>query len=66
MIEKPIWFCRPGMASTFTPRLGTAHEWITSADVIRSWVSVDIGKTARLSTSRRRNSPLFRSGVFFI
>lgn len=54
------------MASTFTPKLGTAQEWMTSAEVIRSCVSVDIGNTARLSTSRRRNSPLARSGVFFI
>lgn len=65
-MENPIWFWRPGIASTFTPNLGTAQEWITSAEVISSCVSVDIGKTARLSTSSKRNSPSARSGVFFI
>ena len=27
-----IWFRRPGIASTFNPKEGIAHEWITSED----------------------------------
>lgn len=56
------------MASILTPILGMAQEWITSEDVARSCTSIIIGRTARLSTSRRRNSPVVvsRSGDFFI
>ena len=63
VIVKVSWFRRPGMASAFTPRVGTAQEWITSAAVTRVRISVIIGRTARLSTSRRRNAPLSRSVV---
>lgn len=49
------WFSRPGTASAFTPIEGIAHEWITSAAVIKIRVWVFIGNTVRLSTSRRRN-----------
>ena len=31
--NRKIWFKRPGRASTFTPIVGTVHEWITSEDV---------------------------------
>jgi hypothetical protein len=31
--NRKIWFKRPGKASTFTPIVGTVHEWITSEDV---------------------------------
>jgi len=55
-MKNPYWFRRPGIESTFTPRLGTAHEWITSEEVVRSWTCVSIGRTARCSTSRRRKS----------
>ncbi len=44
------------MASILIPALGRAQEWITSEEVVRSWISVSIGRTARCSTSRRRKS----------
>jgi len=53
------WFSRPGIASTLIPREGTVHEWITSDAVISRRISVCIGTTIRLFTSRRRNSPIF-------
>jgi hypothetical protein len=31
--NRKIWFKRPGRASTFTPIVGTVHEWITSQEV---------------------------------
>jgi hypothetical protein len=30
--EKQNWLIRPGIASIFTPKEGTVHEWITSED----------------------------------
>lgn len=56
------------MASTFTPILGIVQQWITSDEVVRTWISVNIGSTARCSTSRSRKSPddRFRSCVFVI
>jgi len=54
---------RPGTASTFTPSDGTVHEWITSAAVTRTRISICIGSTIRLSTSRSRYSPGCRSVV---
>jgi NADH:ubiquinone oxidoreductase subunit D len=44
-----VWFERPGIASHFIPKEGTAQLWSTSADVIiiRRWVFV--GTTTRLS-----------------
>ena len=56
-----IWFRRPGIASALMPMLGMAQEWMTSDAVTRTRVSVLRGRTARLSTSRRRNSPDQRS-----
>ena len=63
MAENPSWFKRPGIASALIPREGIVHEWITSAAVTRIRISVFIGNTARLSTSRRRNCPGARSSV---
>lgn len=37
------------------------HEWITSAAVTRTRVSILIGRTIRLSTSSSRKSPGVRS-----
>lgn len=56
------------MASTFTPILGTVQQWITSDEVVRTWISVSMGRTARCSTSRSRKSPdvRFKSCVFVI
>jgi len=36
------------------------HAWITSDAVTNNRISVFIGTTSRLSTSRSRNSPLLR------
>lgn len=57
----PSWFRRPGTASTLTPRDGTDHAWITSAAVTKTRVSMLIGRAIRLSTSRRRYSPMVKS-----
>lgn len=54
------------MASIFTPRLGTAHEWMTSLDVEITRISMFVGRTARWSTSRRRNIPGCSSSVGII
>lgn len=51
------------MASVFRPREGTAHECRTSSDEISIRMVISMGRTTRLSTSRRRNSPGFRSDV---
>lgn len=51
------------MASVFRPREGTAHECKTSSDEISIRIVISIGRTTRLSTSRRRSSPGFRSDV---
>jgi hypothetical protein len=55
---KLVWFKRPGVASTFTPNLGTAQEWSTSAAVTRIRVWALTGRTVWLSTSKRRGDPL--------
>ena len=57
----PSWLSRPGTASAFTPMEGIVHLWITSAAVIIKRSSVFIGATRRLSTSRSRYCPFFRS-----
>jgi len=43
LINKKIWLIRPGMASTLTPRLGIAQEWITSFDDTRARVGAKLG-----------------------
>ena len=60
---KLVWFRRPGVPSTFTPRAGTVHEWITSAAVTRTRICVFMGRTIRLSTSSSRNPSVGRSVV---
>lgn len=55
LIENLIWFSRPGVASVFTPSLGTVHECNTSAAVTISRIGEFIGRTTRLSVSSNRN-----------
>jgi hypothetical protein len=64
--RRVVWLSRPGIASVFSPRDGTAHEWRTSSEEINMRMVVSIGRTTRLSTSRRRRSPAFRSCVGII
>lgn len=52
-----VWLSRPGMASVFTPKEGTAHEWSTSSAVMIMRIGDSIGITIRWSTSRRRKCP---------
>lgn len=61
-----VWFRRPGTASIFTPRLGTAQEWRTSSAEIRIRIGDSTGTTIRWSASRRRNWPGARSCVGII
>lgn len=63
MDRRVVWLSRPGIASVFRPREGTAHEWRTSSEEISIRIVVSMGKTTRLSTSRRRRSPAFKSEV---
>lgn len=51
------------MASVFRPSDGTAQECSTSSDEISIRTVTSIGRTTRLSTSRSRRSPGFRSDV---
>ena len=55
LIENLIWFSRPGVASVFTPSLGTVQECSTSAAVTIIRIGGFIGSTIRLSVSRRQN-----------
>lgn len=61
MAIRVVWFRRPGMASVFSPRDGTAHECNTSSDEISIRIVISIGRTTRLSTSSSRSSPGFNS-----
>lgn len=58
-----VWLSRPGIASVFTPRLGTAQEWRTSSAVTITRIGDSIGITTRWSTSSRRKLPSGRSVV---
>ena len=49
------------MASTLTPKVGTAQAWITSLEVAKTLTFELTGTTTLLSTSLRRISPSFRS-----
>lgn len=60
------WFRRPGIASVFSPKDGTAHECNTSSDEISIRIDSSIGRTSRLSTSSSRSSPGLRSDVGII
>jgi hypothetical protein len=55
LIENLTWFSRPGVASDFTPSLGTVHACSTSAAVTISRIGEFIGSTTRLSVSNSRN-----------
>jgi hypothetical protein len=55
LIENFTWFSRPGVASVFTPSLGTDHECKTSAAVTIIRMGEFIGNTIRLSVSNSRN-----------
>jgi len=52
-----IMLTRPGHASTFTPRDGTAHECKTSAELMINRKLTALGMLKRLSTSSKRNAP---------
>jgi hypothetical protein len=54
-MENRTWFSRPGMASVFTPSLGTVHECNTSAAVTIIRMGEFIGSTTRLYVSSSRN-----------
>lgn len=59
--RKLVWLRRPGVASTFTPKLGTVQEWRTSAAEIKMRIWEFIGITMRESTSKRRVIFILRS-----
>lgn len=61
-----VWLRRPGIASVLTPRLGTAHEWMTSSAVTITRTGDSIGTTTRWSTSSSRKCPSGRSAVGII
>lgn len=63
MAVNEVWLRRPGIASVFTPKLGTAHEWRTSSAVTMTRTGDSIGTTTRWSTSRSRKCPSGRSVV---
>ncbi len=58
-----VWFSRPGIASVFTPRVGTAQEWRTSPAVTIMRMGDSMGITTRWSTSSSRKCPRGRSVV---
>ena len=60
---KAVWFSRPGTASIFTPRAGTAHECSTSSAETRTRMGDSTGITIRWSVSNSRNWPGARSCV---
>lgn len=60
---KAVWFSRPGTASIFTPRDGTAQECNTSSADTRTRTGDSMGTTIRWSVSRSRNWPGVRSWV---
>lgn len=60
------WFRRPGIASVFSPREGTAQECKTSSEEINIRMGSSIGRTTRLSTSKSRRSPGLSSLVGII
>lgn len=47
---------RPGTASTFKPREGTAKAWITSVDVISRRLLVNAGRNRSFDASSNRKS----------
>lgn len=63
MVINDVWFSRPGIASVFTPRVGTAQEWRTSSAVMIMRMGDSIGMTTRWSTSNSRKWPVGSSVV---
>lgn len=61
--SRVVWFKRPGIASVFNPREGTAQECKTSSDEISIRIVSSAGKITRLSTSNKRSWPGFNSEV---
>jgi hypothetical protein len=55
LIENLIWLRRPGVATVFTPNLGTVLECNISAAVTIIRIGEFIGSTTRLSVSSSRN-----------
>ena len=53
-----VWFSRPGIASVFKPRDGTAHECSTSSEDTNILIVISIGRTTRLSTSSVHSSEI--------
>ena len=47
------WLSRPGQASTFIPKEGTAQLCKTSVEVTKNVISLNAGKVKRLSTSNK-------------
>lgn len=60
---REVWFSRPGIASVFTPRVGTAQEWRTSSAVTIIRMCDSMGITTRWSTSSKRKCPCGSSVV---
>lgn len=61
-----VWLRRPGIASVFSPKEGTAQECNTSSEETKTRIVISIGRTTRLSTSSNRSSPGFNSDVGII
>ena len=57
VVINDVWFNRPGIASVFTPSVGTAQECRTSSAVMIMRMGDSIGMTNRWSTSRSRKCP---------
>lgn len=55
-----VWFNRPGVESILIPKEGTVHAWITSIDDVIRRIGKLKGKIHRLSTSKSRNSLVFK------
>lgn len=62
MINDEIWLIRPGVASIFTPKEGTVHEWITSSEEIKNRIEHLIGtiKWLKVSNKRKNLKSLFK------
>jgi hypothetical protein len=52
--NKNTWFKRPGSASTLTPMVGIAHEWMTSAEDTKQRIAVFLGRFNKSLVFRRR------------
>lgn len=60
------WFKRPGHASNFKDKLGSAQSCNTSAAVTINRTCVSIGSNKGLSTSNKRSSPSSKLETSFI